>query len=188
MAVNRDKPDRWKRDIARSVDMYNGWFLRFAPEAYRATRAQTTSAVEETLKETNNLRSIEAGLLKARPAILPALRMSACPPLAVDRLIGLAGVSRNLVKTMEKGDIPPRMPQQKLEHDLKKIGDTISRMADPDIFVWLERGGDPSNQERYRAATIVADRLCGAVTNPILRNAQESRQLDVIAQWLTNAG
>ena len=188
MAVNRDRPDRWKRDIARSVDMYNGWFLRFAPEAYRATRAQTTSAVEDTLKETNNLRSIEVELLKARPAILSTLRMSACPPLAVDRLIGLAGVSRNLVKTMEKGRIPPRLPQEKLGHDLKKIGDTINRMADPDIFVWLERGGNPSNQERYRAATIVADRLCGAVTNPILRNAQENRQLDAIARWLANAG
>ena len=33
MDVNRDKPDRWKQDIARSVDMYNDWFLRFAPAA-----------------------------------------------------------------------------------------------------------------------------------------------------------
>ena len=32
MAVNRDKPDRWKEDIAQSVDMYNDWFIRFAPE------------------------------------------------------------------------------------------------------------------------------------------------------------
>ena len=31
MAVNRDKPDRWKTDIARSVDMYNDWFMNFAP-------------------------------------------------------------------------------------------------------------------------------------------------------------
>ena len=49
MAVNRDKPDRWKADIAQSVDMYNDWFLRFAPDAYRATRVQTTSDVEATL-------------------------------------------------------------------------------------------------------------------------------------------
>lgn len=26
MAVNRDKPDRWKADVAQSVDMYNTWF------------------------------------------------------------------------------------------------------------------------------------------------------------------
>ena len=45
MAVNRDKPDRWKEDITRSVDMYNDWFLTFAPEAFRSTRMQTTSAL-----------------------------------------------------------------------------------------------------------------------------------------------
>ena len=61
-------------------------------------------------------------------------------------------------------------------------------MADPDIFVWLERQDDPSDLELYRAATIVADRLCGAVANPIIRNAQERRQLDAIRTWLTNRG
>ena len=35
MAVNSNRPDRWKADIAQSVDMYNDWFLRFAPDAYR---------------------------------------------------------------------------------------------------------------------------------------------------------
>ena len=93
MAVNRDKPDRWKQDIVRSVDMYNDWFLRFAPEAYRTTRVQTTGDVEKTLEATNYLRDVGAALLKTNPAVLPTLRMSTCPPLAVDRLIGLAGVS-----------------------------------------------------------------------------------------------
>ena len=36
----------------------------------------------------------------------------------------------------------------------------------------------------YRAATIVADRLCGANANPIVRNAQERRQLGKIKTWL----
>jgi hypothetical protein len=31
MAVNLDKPARWKADIAKSVDMYNDWFMTFAP-------------------------------------------------------------------------------------------------------------------------------------------------------------
>ena len=35
MAVNRDKPDLWKQDIAQSVDMCNDWFVRFAPLACR---------------------------------------------------------------------------------------------------------------------------------------------------------
>ena len=50
MAVNRDKPDRWNEDVAQSVDMYNDWFLRFAPTAYRTTRVQTTKDVEKTLR------------------------------------------------------------------------------------------------------------------------------------------
>ena len=124
MAINRDKPDRWRQDIAQSVDMYNDWFVRFAPEAYRTTRVQTTKEVEATLKATNNLSDISVALLKTNPAALPTLRMSTCPPLAVDRLIGLAGVSQNLVKVMEKeAKLPPRMPQRELNGDLDKIGE-----------------------------------------------------------------
>lgn len=189
MAVNRDKPDRWKKDIANSVDMYNNWFMQFAPEAYRETRVQTTKDVKATLQATNNLTDVGAKLLKANPSVLPSLRMSTCPPFAVDRLIGLAGVSGNLVKVMEKDNrLPPRMSHLDLGRDLEKIGDIIERMADPDIFVWLERGDNPTEQELYRAATIVADRLCGAVANPIIRNAQEKRQLAAIGEWLTNLG
>lgn len=189
MAVNRDKPDRWKEDIAKSVDMYNDWFMSFAPEAYRTTRVRTTRDVEASLKATKNLTDVGVELLKSSPMVLPSLRMSTCPPLAVDRLIALADVSRNLVRTMEKDNgLPPRMSRPELYRDLKKIGNTIEKMADPDIFTWLERGDDPSEQELYRAATIVADRLCGAVANPIIRNAQEKRQLSAIGEWLTNLG
>ena len=91
-------------DIARSVDMYNEWFMQFAPQAYRNVRVQTTRDVEATLKATKNLMDISTELL-ASPSVLPSLRMSTCPPLAVDRLIGLAGVSSNLVKVMEKENI-----------------------------------------------------------------------------------
>ena len=117
MAVNRDKPDRWKADIEQSVDMYNNWFTRFAPEAYRTTRFQTTIDVKTTLEATENLTDIDVELLRANPGILPTLRMATCPPLAVDRLIGLAGVPANLVKVMEKGweatasDVPARSGQ-----------------------------------------------------------------------------
>jgi len=54
MAVNRDKVDQWKQDIARSVDMYNKWFMRFAPQAFRTTRAKTTVYVENALSITKN--------------------------------------------------------------------------------------------------------------------------------------
>ncbi len=195
MIVNRDKPDRWKSDISRSVDMYNDWFMHFAPEAYRTVRVQTTKDVEKALRATNNLANIGADLLKDKPAILSTLRMSTCPPLAIDRLIGLAGVPANLVKSMEKKHrMPPQMGSgdlvggYDLDHGLAKISSVISRMIDPDIFIWLKRGDSPSERELYRASTIVADRLCGAVANPILRNAQEKRQLAAIGKWLTASG
>ena len=55
MPVNRHEPEWWKQDIAQSVDMYNDWFMRFAPKAYRAARVQTTKDAEATLKATKNL-------------------------------------------------------------------------------------------------------------------------------------
>src|SRR5262249_19321905 len=49
---------------------------------------------------------------------------------------------------------------------------------------WLGRGTRPSKEERHRASTIVADRLCGSRSDPIIRNAQEERQLDLIGTYL----
>lgn len=185
MAVNLDKPQQWKDDIARSVDMYNEWFMKFAPQAFRDTRLETTKAVEATLVATQNMTDIKPTTLRRNPEVLPTLRMSTCPPLAVDRLIGLAGVSTTLVKNMElEKRIPLRMAQAEVDTQLTKIGDIIEKMADPDIFVWIGRGTAPNDAERHRAATIVADRLCGSVANPIIRNAQEKRQLAAIKAWL----
>lgn len=189
MPINRDKPDRWKRDIAASVDMYNEWFMRFAPQAFRATRIQATADVEGTLEITGNLGDIRPDTLREHPMILPTLRMSTCPPLAVDRLIGLAGVPVGLVKSMEsKQRLPPRMNDEAITAGLEKISTIIERMADPDIFIWLGRKAGPTREEIHRAATIIADRLCGAVANPIIRNAQEKRQLNAIKAWLETRG
>lgn len=189
MAINRDKPSRWKPDIIQSVDMYNRWFMEFAPAAFRSTRIQTTVDVETALKLTNNLTNIHPGILRKYPEILPALRMSTCPPLAVDRLIGLAGVPGSMVKRMEEEKkLPVRMEDSAIELELTKIAMIIGKMTDPDIFVWLGKKVAPSGTEIHRAATIVADRLCGAVANPIIRNAQEKRQLAAIKTWLEARG
>ena len=188
MPVNLNKPHLWKSDISASVDMYNDWFLKFAPDAYRSTRIETTEAVKATLEATNNLTDVTPQLLKAHPTVLPTLRMSTCPPLAVDRLIGLAGVPDSIMKTMEEGRLPVRLNSAALDAELQKIVRIIERMADPDIFVWLGRKEAPSEQELYRASTIVADRLCGSVANPIIRNAQEKRQLASIQEWLERRG
>jgi hypothetical protein len=188
MPVNRDKTDHWKADIALSVDMYNDWFIKFAPVTFRETRIKKTREVEDTLHKTANLTDVKPALLREHPGVLQTLRMSTCPPLAVDRVVGLAGVSRNLVKCMEGGTLPLNMPPAALQGDLEKISAMVERMADPDIFVWLESNRAPTDAEIHRAATIVADRVSGAVANPIIRNAQERRQLAAIGKWLEGRG
>lgn len=189
MAVNRNKVDLWKADVATSVDFYNDWFMAFAPKAFRDTRIETTKLVEQALQWTENLTNILPETLQKHPSVLPMLRMTTCPPIARDRLIGLAGVSSNLVKSMEVDErIPPKMKSLELIEQLKMIGSIIEKMADPDIFVWKERGDKGSKQEVHRASIIIADRLCGAVADPIIRNAQEQRQLEAMKIWLEARG
>ena len=106
----------------------------------------------------------------------------------MDRLIGLADASKNLIGRMEEGKLPPKMRPPTLNAELTKLCRIISRLLDRDIFPWLDAGKDPTDHERDRASTIVADRLCSAVANPIVRNAQEQRQLALIGDWLDNRG
>lgn len=199
MTINLNKPDRWKADIKASVDLYNTWFMNFAPQTFRDERIKASKSVEEALKSTDNLRNITPTLLERDPGVLPMLRMATCPPIARDRLVGLAGVSKNLVTCMEgkpakdgkevkKPMMPPKMPKKRLIDELTRIGDIITRLADRDIFVWLESGGTPAEADLHRAATIVADRLCGAQADPIIRNEQERRQLEEISKWLSARG
>ena len=56
------------------------------------------------------------------------------------------------------------------------------------FFLGLGRSARPTKRERYRSCTIVADRLCGAIADPIVRNAQEKRQLAIIEKYLTERG
>jgi hypothetical protein len=153
------------------------------------TRIEATKSVEATLRATGNMTDIKPAILRRHPEALPTLRMSTCPPIAVDRLIALAGVSPNLVKRMElEKKLPVQIGTAAVDAQLEKIGAIIEKMADPDIFVWLGRPTPASESEIHRAATIVADRLCGSVANPIIRNAQEKRQLAEIKTWLETRG
>ena len=189
MAVNSDKVDLWKADVAKSVDFYNEWFTAFAPKAFRDTRIETTEKVKKALTWTENLTNIRPETLISHPSVLPMLRMTTCPPIARDRLIGLAGVTPNLVKSMEiDARVAPQMKQPQLDTELKMIGVIIEKMADPDIFVWKDRGTMGTKAEVRRASNIVADRLCGAIANPIIRNAQEQRQLEAMKVWLEARG
>lgn len=189
-AINADKPHLWKADVAASVDQFNQWFLRFAPDTFRATRRTTTDSVKAALIATRDLHDLTPAALKASPAAISTLRMCSAPPLAVDRLIGLSGASKSLVGTMETGKLAARMSAAALDENLVKICRILTRLLDRDIFPWLETTPPrPATEpERERAATIVADRLCSAVANPIVRNAQERRQLELIGAWLDARG
>ena len=189
MLVNSNKPQNWKADIAQSVDFYNDWFIRFAPKAYRTVRVKTTKSVEHALKCTDNLMNITPNMLVQNPSVLPILRMATAPPIARDRLIGLSQTSPNLVKSMEiENRIPPRMSRAAVNNELQKICEIFIQLADIYIFPWMINAQSPTNVEVHRAATIVADRLCGSMANPIIRNAQEQRQLAAIEKWLKKRG
>jgi hypothetical protein len=188
MPINADKPHLWKADTRASVDQFNQWFMLFAPKAYRDTRKKTIENVEQGLALTTDLAKIDPATIKANPGILPMLRMATCPPLARDRLVGLADSSKNFVGNLEVGKIPPQLSPELLEEHLAKISGVISKMLDVDIFPWLAEKRRPTEEERYRSSTIVADRLCGAVAEPIVRNAQEKRQLALLEQRLVGKG
>lgn len=189
--VNKNHPELWKADIMKSVDLYNDWFIHFAPATFRNTRADTSVMVEDALRITDCLRNLTVEVLKENPRILPILRMSTCPPIAKDRLVGLSGASKSLIENMENRICPKlssRKTDAELISELEKIISVIHKMYDPDIFPWISNNTAPAELELFRASTIIADRLCGAVADPIIRNAQEKRQLQKIEQYLTTRG
>ena len=188
MAINADKPHLWKADVVASVDLYNQWFLSAAPVAYRDSRSRATEHVRRTLERTANLSTVNPAMLESNPSILPVLRMTTAPPIARDRLIGLASANKSLVLTLERGQVPPQMPIDKLNQQLSQICEVVHRLLDRDLFPWLAEQRQPSEIEQFRAATIVADRLCGAAADPIIRNAQEQRQLALISSFLQGLG
>jgi hypothetical protein len=193
MPLNLDKPFRWKDDVAKSIDFYNDWFLQFAPSTYRGQRAIQTQRVLEAFATTDNLKNIQPDVLSIQPGILPALRMSCAPPIARDRLAGLAHTSRSLIDSLEGREnqsprLPPRFLKARLDQELGTICDVLQELLDRDLFPWLDKDTRPQGEELIRAASIVADRLCGAASDPIIRNAQEKRQLETLERWLTRRG
>lgn len=182
--INSDKPHLWKADIAASVDQYNEWFVEFAPLTYRETRAKTTETVRNGLLTLNDLLKLDAEFLTRNPGLLQILRMATAPPLARDRLVGLAYTTKPVVERLEKRQLPSGMSRAALMEHLERICAVIEKLLDRDLFPWVEDKRTPSEVERQRASTIVADRLCGALSDPIVRNAQEQRQLKVIEDFL----
>lgn len=133
----------------------------FALDNAKIAIRKTTKDVEAALHATGNITNIQPAVMRQHPQVLATLRMSTCPPLAVDRLIGLAGVPTTLVKCMEIGKkLPPRMPAADIDRALAKIATVIETMADPDIFVWLQRKEPATDTEIHRAARACIDKAC----------------------------
>lgn len=185
--VNRQSTERWKEDSDRSVDYYNEWFLRFAPPSFRKARAEAAGKVSAAFDWTDDCRRLDAATLAAHPAVLAVARQLTCPPLARDRLAGLAHVEPSFLKWCEEAEtatLPPRHAAK-----LAAVLSVLEKMLDRDIMPWLADGATgPTAQQRNRSALVIADRLCGALSNPILRNAQEKRQLDALSGWLVAHG
>ena len=182
-SINNRAIERWKADSAASVDFYNAWFLNFAPPSFRAAREEAVRKVERAFRLTKNGRQLDAATLLAHPQILAVARQLTCPPLARDRLSGLSGVSSAFLKRCEESNGASLRPADRPR--MQAALNVIAKMLDRDILTWLsDQEGEPSAQRRNRAALVIADRLCGALADPILRNAQEKRQLAALSAWL----
>ena len=193
MPINADKPHLWKTDVERSIDFYNDWFIRFAPETYRTQRASTTGAVLSAFKKTDNLTKITPEVLFETPGLLPIMRMVTAPPLARDRLMGLARVEKSLISSMEgKENVAPRLPKRmsaaELQERLQRVCAVLAELVDSDLIPWIGSKRSPVKTDVERAATVVADRMCGAASDPIIRNAQERRQLLTLKRWFKRHG
>lgn len=188
MPINADKSHLWKTDIQASVELYNGWFLDAAPKAYRDSRLIAAKDVETAFVYTENLRNVTPAAIRAEPSILQVLRMATAPPMARDRLTGLSHTPKALLKILEDGGLPHNMNDTALSANLQAMCDVILLLLDVDLFPWLQNHGDVDHRERELAIAVVADRLCGAFANPIIRNAQEQRQLALIKSWLNARG
>lgn len=186
--ININHPERWKEDTLLSVDFYNDWFLNFASKTFREARSRSIGEVEKALRLTDNLLTVDAQALQEHPEIFHILRLATAPPLAKARVEGLAKVPSSLVENLERGKLPLRMDDDTLADYLSRIAGMFVRLMDYDIFPWVERKEKPSRIERARAASVVGDRLCTTLADPIIRGEQERRQLASLSRLLNEKG
>lgn len=189
MALSSDKPDRWAEDITLAVRLFDDWFLAHAPKTFREERQRATQSVKNAFAATSNFRALSPVVLRASPSVVEVLRMATTPPLARDRLIGLAQVGKSLVQCLERGRLPPKsLGTPVLAESLERICSVIEPLLDLEVFSWRTDGRDPTDSERDLAAFVVADRLCSSLSNPIIRNAHQERQRKILGDVLSGAG
>lgn len=185
--VNRRNTEMWKGDTIKSVSLYNEWFLNFAPTTYTQERKRAMQRVGWAIDLTDNFHFTTAHL-RAYLELVSILRMATTPPIARDRLIGFSGVKPSFVKNMEEGRFPQRLTEHEKEESLQRIAYVLNKLLDTELFSWIPKGCTPTTEEKIVAECIVADRLCGTLSDPIIRNEQEKRQLKVIGDYLVAEG
>lgn len=185
--INNKNTENWKADVNQSVSFYNDWFIRFAPKTYIAERKTATIQVEEAFYKTQDLTNLSPEIVLADPRLVHILRMLTAPPIARDRLSGLASVNKSLIEKMEQGKLP-RANQEALHNGVSQIITVIGKLLDKQLLEWLNDNRKPTTTERKRAASIIADRLCGTDANPIIRNEQERRQIEALRNYLNEKG
>lgn len=181
MPMNRDREDLWAADIAQSVDNYNLWYLASAVNIFTTERERAKIEVTAALDVIDHVRRATHVVLQT-PGLLPILRMATRPPIAVDRLVGLAGVAKSFVANLEVGNTYPITPRT--EADAAALLRVIEALLDVTLLPWHNRGTEATAVERAIAISVLADRLANSRANPILRNSQEARQLDVLSTYL----
>ena len=184
MNINRTNPDNWNKDIENSVAFYNNWFMNFAPQAFRNARKGAVANVKTALSQISSLCDLDDELLIQRPTILTVLRHMTCPPLASDRLAGLARVPPSVINSFEVG----KARESTRRMYAVKIMDVVRDLLDVDLFSWIDETRRPSELQRELAAMVISDRLCGTVTDPLIRNEQERRQIRAIVSFLSEMG
>lgn len=186
--INCQQFETWTADIKTSIAMFNAWFVQVAPQAYLDSKVLADQDVANLFTATSEMRNITPAVIKNDPSIIATLRMCTAPPIARDRLAGLTGAPPSLLNSLEGGQLPSAGKSAALDQHLESVCAVIDRMLDRALFDWLDGGHTPDKARLGRAAGIVSDRRCGALADPIVRNAQETRQLDVATKWLQSRG
>jgi hypothetical protein len=186
--LNAHAGPAWPADIAMSVAMYNEWFRRVAPEEFRRERLVAATSVMAAMRATADFTKIDGSVLIGALGILPTLRMATAPPIARDRLTGLSGALKSFVLSLDRGELAPRMSTREQVRQGELLSAVLRDMLDVDLMPWLATGAAPTPGERDAAALVLGDRLATSIADPIVRNAQEQRQLLVIEGLLTSRG
>lgn len=188
LSINKKNVDQWKTDVQKSVLYYNEWFLKYAPSTYIKSRQEAIAKVETIFQKTDCLNTLSVNMLKEVPDAITILRMATTPPLARDRLVGLADIPRDFIKKLEEGTLPSKLSESQANLILGKIIAIVNKILDKDIMPWLEKKATPDEIDRLLAKQIIGDRVCGSLADPLIRNEQERRQLSEIKKFLIKRG